>query len=211
MIRVVLMGASWVWASAIEHRLAAAPGIRFAGAAPTGRAALALVEAQRPDVLLVDLPPAGAEALLALRGLTGRGSTPRVGALLDAPDPWTIAAARRAGVAAVVVKDDLSDPDALVDLVRRLARGIRVTSPAVAAVERIQPGHASGLTPRESELIGCFVQGLGTVEAAACLCVVPQRVRNMTSAIGRKLGVSGRAAIVAKVLREDRVAVPAAA
>ncbi len=49
------------------------------------------------------------------------------------------------------------------------------------------------------------------MEAAARLCVVPQRVRNMTSAIGRKLGVSGRAAIVAKVLREDRVAIPAAA
>ena len=211
MIRVVLIGASWVWASAIEHRLAGAPGIRFAGVAPAGRAALALVEAERPDVLLVDLPPGGAESLLALRAVAARGPVPRVGVLLDAPDVWTVDAARRAGAATVVAKDDLADPDALVDLVRRLARGVRVTSKTVAALERTQPGGASGLTPRESELIGCFVQGLGTEEAAARLCVVPQRVRNMTSAIGRKLGVSGRAAIVAKVLREDRVAIPAAA
>ena len=205
------MGASWVWASAIEHRLAAAPGIRFAGVAPAGRAALAVVGAERPDVLLVDLPAGDAEALLALRGLATRGCAPRVGVLLDAADPWSVAAARRAGAAAVVAKADLADPDALVDLVRRLARGVRVTSPAVAALERAHPRPASGLTPRESELLGCFVQGLGTEEAAARLCVVPQHVRNMTSAIGRKLGVSGRAAIVAKVLREDRVAIAAAA
>ena len=172
---------------------------------------LALVRRARPDVVLVDLSPAGAGALPALRGLAAASHPcPRVGVLAEAADPWTVASARSAGVAGLVAKDDLADPGALVALVRALARGARVTSPRIAALEA-HAGLRAGLTPREAELVACFVQGLGTEEAAARLCVVPQRVRNMTSAVGRKLGVSGRAAIVAKVLREERVAVPAAA
>jgi DNA-binding NarL/FixJ family response regulator len=207
----MLMGGTWVWAAAIEHRLAAEPGIRFVGGAPAGAAGPALARQARPDVILVDLPSQDAAGLMTLRGLAACGAGPRVGLLIDAPDAWTVASARDAGVAGLVAKDDLADPEALVALVCALARGVRVTSPRVAAVERPSAGPTAGLTPREAELVACFVQGLGTEQAAQRLSVVPQHVRNMTSAIGRKLGVSGRAAIVAKVLREDRAAVPAAA
>jgi DNA-binding NarL/FixJ family response regulator len=206
----MLMGGTWVWAAAIEHLLAAEPGILFCGATDAGIPGLALARRVRPDVILVDLRPAGAGAMLALRGLAAGGPGPRVGVLAETPDPWTVASARSAGVAGVVATDDLAEPDALVALVRALARGVRVTSPRIAALEAPAGSHAR-LTPREAELVACFVQGLGTVEAAARLCVVPQRVRNMTSAVGRQFGVSGRAAIVAKVLRDERLAVPAAA
>jgi DNA-binding NarL/FixJ family response regulator len=84
-------------------------------------------------------------------------------------------------------------PDELLARVRRLEANSR------SAAETI----ASGLTPRESEVLGLLAEGLAQREIAARLTISPKTVGTHIEHVLRKLGVHNRAQAVAVALREN--------
>jgi DNA-binding CsgD family transcriptional regulator len=72
---------------------------------------------------------------------------------------------------------------------------------ALAAEHRGGSGMATGLTPRELEVLRLVAAGLADREIAAALCVSRRTVTNHVASIRAKLGVRSRAAATAYAVR----------
>lgn len=213
-LRVMIVENNWVWASAMERQVDGAAGIEWVGTATSGEEGLALAVERRPDVALVDLLLGEDSGLRLARTLGHRAPEVRVVMVSIEPSAWALAEARAAG-AGFVSKDDLLTREGILAVLRRVAAGERVYSERVRALEAPSdaagaPGGAGrlGLTPREMELVGCLVRGLGTPEIMRQMSLSPSRVRNLTVEVGKKLGVSGRLAIVVRAHDEGLVDPP---
>ncbi|HEY6929141.1 MAG TPA: LuxR C-terminal-related transcriptional regulator [Thermoanaerobaculia bacterium] len=75
-------------------------------------------------------------------------------------------------------------------------------------ISPIEPKPELKLTARESEVLSCFAQGLGTDTIAGRLSISRTTVRNHTQRILAKLGVHTRLAAVARGYETGLIAVP---
>lgn len=201
MASIMIVEDHWVWATAVEAQLATVGGVDVVGVASTADEAIAMAEEHQPDVVLIDLLLGGDSGLRVARVIRSRGLKARIAIVTTDPSPWAIAEARDMGLDGFVSKDDLAKRDDLVRFVTELCAGNRVISPSVRGFDEAIP-LPYGLTAQEHEIIRCWAQGWGTPDVAARLCVGRQTIRNKTTAIGRKMSVSGRLEIVAKARRE---------
>lgn len=103
--------------------------------------------------------------------------------------PGYLRRAMEAGAAGFVVKD--TPAERLADAVRRVAAGLRVVDPALAA-ESLASG-ASPLTQRETEVLRVAACGGSVDEIARELHLSPGTVRNHLSAAIGKTGARNRA------------------
>ena len=188
----------WIWASGVQFQLERASGIDFAGSASAVADALDLIERERPDVVLLDLMLGTESALPVARTVAQRRLDARIVVVTAEPSPWALAEAESCGVRGFVAKEALVDPERLVALVRSVAAGGTV-------FEYEDPVVAHGLTPAEVGLILAFRDCGTTDEIARRLNIGRQTVNNRTTAVGRKLGVSGRANILAAALAKGIV------
>lgn len=197
-IRVVLAEACALWADALTFRLGRDPRVEVVGRATSASGAVALIRDVAPDVALVDLALGGTDGGLAVARRTRAVTSPtRCLILAGEPNAWARDEARLVGCVGFVLKADLREGSGILVATRRAARGEPVywstdDHPAVDGPH--DPRHP---TAGELELIRCFARGLDNREIAAHLHVTRQTIRNRTAQIGRKLGVSGRLAIVA--------------
>lgn len=203
MTSVMIVEDHWVWASAVETQLATVDGIDVVGVASTANEAIGMAEELQPDVVLIDLLLGDDSGLRVARVIKARGSAARIAIITTDPSPWAIAEARDLDLQGFVSKDDLMSRDEITRMVVELVAGRRVVSSTVRGFD-VSSRLPFGLTAREYEVIRCWDVGWGTPEIASRLCVGEQTVRNMTSAIGRKMNVSGRLEIVAKA-RAERI------
>jgi two-component system response regulator DesR len=97
-----------------------------------------------------------------------------------------------AGAAGFMVKD--SSADRLVDAVRRVATGLRVVDPELAAAS-LSIG-SSPLSERETEVLAAAAGGGSTAAVAAATFLSEGTVRNHLSAAIGKLGAGSRAEAV---------------
>ena len=93
--------------------------LRLVGEATDGRQALELVEAEQPDVLLLDLSMPGLDGLHVLTELRQRAPTPRVLVYSGFSGPEIREAALRAGADDFLLKG--AEPNEIVDRLARLA------------------------------------------------------------------------------------------
>lgn len=197
-LRVVVAEASWLWANAIARELEADPAISVAGVTGDADEAVRLAERFRPHVVVAGAVLAEGECGLRLVGrVATRMRTCRALVLTDRDSDWLRVQADAVG-AAVILRADIAESRDVVRLVRAVARG------AVPRDGRRRrdgdPLARIGLTPSERELVDCLLRGMDTAGISRRLSVGEQTVRNKTHAVGRKLGVSGRARIIARVL-----------
>lgn len=204
MTSVIIVEDHWVWASAVEAQLATVDGIDVVGVAATADDAIRLAMDAQPDVALIDLLLGEDSGLRAARVMRSRGSTAAIAIITTDPSPWAITEARDLGLQGFVSKDDLMSREEITRVVLDLAAGERVISPSVRGFGTVAE-LPYGLTAQEQEIIRCWADGMGTREVSARLCVGQQTIRNKTSAIGRKLQISGRLEIVAKARAEGIV------
>jgi DNA-binding NarL/FixJ family response regulator len=189
------------------------------GEAADGRAGLALIRAELPDVVLMDVRMPELDGLEALRRISADPalSAVRVIVLTTFELDEYVFAALSAGASGFVLKD--GEPAELLRAVRVVAEGGSLLSPTVTrrVIEHFtavparrttpHPGVAE-LTEREREIVAWVATGASNDEIAAALVVSPATVRTHVSRAMLKLRARDRAQLVVLAiesgLRVDR-------
>jgi DNA-binding NarL/FixJ family response regulator len=177
------------------------------GEAADGRAGLALVRAEVPDVVLMDVRMPELDGLEALRQI---GADPalaavRVIVLTTFELDEYVFAALAAGASGFVLKD--GEPAELLRAIRVVADGGSLLSPTVTrrVIEHFTAGPARRATPhpgiaelteREREIVAWVATGRSNDEIAAALVVSPATVRTHVSRAMLKLRARDRAQLV---------------
>lgn len=200
-IRIVLVDDHPVVRAGLRALLEGQDGLTVVGEAESLESAVATVEAELPDVVLMDLSlgeavAGGAETTARLRELP---TPPEVLVLTTYDTESDIMRALDAGARGYLLKD--APPAELFAGIRATARGETVLAPTVAATlvrRTAQPGPT--ITEREVEVLELLSRGLGNREMARELFVSEATVKSHLSHIYTKLGVDTRAGAVAAAI-----------
>jgi two-component system nitrate/nitrite response regulator NarL len=180
------------------------PELELVGQASDGRAALAAIGSQRPDVAVIDRTLAGLSGEQILNAVGRDGLRTRVVMLAAEPEPGLVYAAIASGAAGYLTKH--ADARELCDAISAVARGRTVLSP------RLQTGIAGEirlrsaverpvLSKREREILKLVAAGLTAPRIGRRLCLATPTVKTHLHHVYEKLGVAERAAAVAEAMR----------
>jgi DNA-binding NarL/FixJ family response regulator len=184
--------------------------VEVAGRATTADEALAVVAAERPDVVLSDVRLGRDSGLDLCRRLVAQHPATKVVFLTVYDDEHYLYQALRAGASGYVLKrvggaelvehlDRVADGDIVVD--PTLAGRVAASAARLEAGE-FWPGAHLGLTQRESEVLALLVAGYSNKAVAAELVVSEDTVKTHIRGLYRKLEVTDRGGAVAVALRE---------
>ena len=210
-VRVVIVDDHRVFRSGVRAELAGAEAdgrLAIVGEAGDVEEAVAVVEATRPDVVLLDahLPggtvrPGGREVLQRCGHLLGDSPPVRFLALSVSDAAEDVIAVIRAGARGYVTKS-ISGPD-LAAAIGRVAEGDAVFSPRLAGFVLDAFGAGAGevaavedeldrLSTREREVMRLIARGYAYKEVAKELFISVKTVETHVSAVLRKLQLSNR-------------------
>ncbi len=187
MIRVVVAEDQGMVLGALATLLSLEPDIEVVGRAPDGLAAWALVQRERPEVLLSDIEMPGLTGLDLAARIQAAQMPVAVLIVTTFGRPGYLRRALDAGVRGYLLKDQPSEE--LADAVRRVARGLRVVAPELAAAAW---GAPDPLSEREREVLRLAEQGRSNKEIADVLGLSPGTVRNYLHEAAGKLGADNR-------------------
>ncbi|MFE7134339.1 response regulator [Streptomyces sp. NPDC057638] len=182
----------------LRGMFASAPGFRVLGEASNGVEAVALAVALDPDVVLMDLRMPGGGGVDAIAELTRRGVRARVLVLTTWDTDTDTLPAIEAGATGYLLKD--TPREELFAGVRAAAEGRTVLSPAVAS-RLVSAVRSPGVEPpsaREREVLALVARGTSNREIARELFISEATVKTHLTHLYAKLGVSDRAAAVAR-------------
>jgi two-component system, NarL family, response regulator LiaR len=200
MIRVVVVDDHWVVRQGLRLFLDQQDGISVVGEAVDGEDALAVVDALRPDVVLMDLLMPRLDGVEATRRIRERFPRVEVVVLTTVVDGEAVVGAIGAGATGYLLKD--ARGDALVTAVHAAAEGRVELSPEAARrlATAIRPRRqAEPLTRRERAVLGLVAEGLANREIGVRLGISEKTVKAHVTRVLDKLGVQSRtqAALVA--------------
>ncbi len=179
--------------------------MRVVGEAATGEDAVALVRAERPDVVLMDVRMPGRDGLWATRAIVADPdlASTRIVVVTTFELDELVGDAIVAGASGYVVKD--ADPVDLLRAVCVAAAGDALLSPSVTRrlLERVADGirpvddaALTGLTEREREVLALVGEGLSNEEIARRLVLSPLTTKTHVSRMMGKLGARDRVRLV---------------
>ena len=189
MIRLLLADDQALVRGALAALLDLEADLTVVGEAASGEAAVALAEELSPDVVLMDVEMPGMDGIAATTLI--RHTQPSVQVLMVTTfgRPGFLRRALAAGAAGFVVKD--TPARELADAVRRVAAGLRVVDPSLAA-DSLVVGD-SPLTDRETHVLREARSGATVAEIARSVHLTEGTVRNHLSAAIGKTGARNRA------------------
>ncbi|POZ59939.1 DNA-binding response regulator [Chromobacterium alticapitis] len=208
MIRVGLVDDQTLVRSGIRGLLALTGDIRVALEAADGVEALALLQAERPDVLLLDVRMPGMSGIALLQAMRDGGDMPPTLLLTTFDDDEALLAGMRLGARGFLLKD--ISLERLADAIRRVAAGETLFRPGLT--ERVLDGVRGGaaefpaldlperLTGRELEVLALMAGGFNNREIAEALGPSEGTIKNHVSSILSKLGVRDRVRAVLRGL-----------
>jgi DNA-binding NarL/FixJ family response regulator len=173
----------------IAAMLANEPDLEVVAEAGNGAEAVALFEARRPDVVLMDLQMPEMGGVAAIRAIRALDPGARVVALTTYEGDADIHRALGAGACAYLIKDTLVEQ--LVAAIRSAAAGKRVI-PAPVAVRLAEFTPRADLTAREQEVLRHVARGLANKEIAREIGRSTETVKAHLESIFQKLGARDR-------------------
>ncbi|TCC05491.1 response regulator [Kribbella soli] len=174
------------------------PGFTVLAEASNGVEAVELAADLSPDVILMDLRMPGGGGLDAITELARRGIGSKVLVLTTWDTDTDTLPAIEAGATGYLLKD--APQDELFNAVRQAAAGRTVLSPAVASrlVSAVRSPAPSPLAARERQVLELVAKGTSNRDIARELFISEATVKTHLSHVFTKLGVTDRAAAVAK-------------
>lgn len=176
-------------------------GVQVVGEARTGQEAVALVEALRPDVVVMDISMSGMDGLAATRELSRRQVPTRVLALTMHEEDAYLVPLLEAGAMGYVVKSAASS--LLLDAVRTVADGRRFVRPEAAQIladELVRRAARNetrqrfdALSERERIVFQLLAEGHGSTAIGERLHISAKTVDTYRRRINDKLNLSERA------------------
>jgi DNA-binding NarL/FixJ family response regulator len=201
---VVVVDDHPVYRDGVSDALEDEADIEVVGRAADGEAAVAVVDEQRPDVVLMDLRMPGTGGLPATARISATHPDTSVVVHTKSDDDDSVFAALRAGARGYLLKE--SEGADIARAVRAAARSEAVFGPRIA--DRVLAFFASSrarssavpfpeLTDREREVLDLVAHGLSNGAIAARLNLSEKTVRNRVSDVLTKLHAASRAEAVA--------------
>jgi two-component system response regulator NreC len=193
-MRVVLLDDHQAFRDSLRVALWHEASIEVVGEAATARQAAPLLEAQRPDLLVVDLMLEDTDGISLTQDLVRRGLSVRVMMLTAYSNELFVRDAFEAGVSGYALKEQpLAE---IIDGMKRSAAGERYVAPRLAGVvlaDTHRRGRERGgierLSRREREIFLRIIGGLSSRDIAQALCISLKTVETHRLHINRKLAV----------------------
>ena len=210
MIRLMLADDHTIIRDGLKTIFSTVPDMQVVAEAADGCAVLALLRAQTPDVLLLDMSMPGRSGILLIQQI--RASHPALPILVLSMyrESQYAVQAIRAGAAGYLTKNVESDQ--LLGAIRKVARGGTAVSPAIAdklVSQARQPDamlpHAR-LTARELQVFQMLAEGLGINEIAAALSLSAKTVSTHKANILGKMDIASTAGLVHYAIRHGLLA-----
>ena len=206
MYKILICDDQKIVCEGLQTILEADPELDVVGTAHNGSEALALIPQTNPDLVLMDLKMPVMDGVQATRKITDTYPEIHVLVLTTYDDDEWIFDAIRSGAAGYLLKD--TPPADLIQSIKGTLEGKSFIDPQVAGkllaeyaenFGRQQPPTHYTFKERERAILTLLSQGLSNSEIAEKLFLAEGTVRNYTSVLLRKLGVSDRtqAAILA--------------
>jgi two-component system nitrate/nitrite response regulator NarL len=203
-VRVLAADTHPLYRDALARAISERPELELVGPVGDGRAALAAIEGERPDVAVIDGALSGLDGEQILNAVGRDGLTTRVVMIAAEPNPGLVYDAVAKGVAGYLTKR--ADARELCDAIAAVARGGTVLAP------ELQPGIAGEirlraaderpfLTDREREILKLVAQGLSAPQIGRTIHLATATVKTHLHHVYEKLGVAERAAAVAVAMR----------
>lgn len=209
-IRVLLVDDDALVRSGLRMMLSGDGDITVVGEAEDGADVCGAVAEHRPDVVLMDVRMPGVDGIAATEALrSGDGAGPQVLVLTTFDADSTVVRALRAGAAGYLLKH--TEPERIVEAVRRAAAGEPVLSPSVARtlMDRVagqDPAEGAQaprrrerararlalLSDRERQVAEAVTVGLSNAEIAERLYMSMGTVKAHVSSALTKLDLNGR-------------------
>ncbi len=198
MIRVVVADDHPVVRQGVAALLDAEQDIEVIAEVGDGRAAVSAAVREHPDVVVMDLRMPEVDGVEATANVRDRCPGVAVLVLTTYDTDEAIVRAVEAGAAGYMLKD--SPTEDLVDAVRRAAAGETVLAPPITKrlADRRHSVSPDALTPREIDVVREVANGNTNAEIAERLYISEATVKTHLIHIYDKLGVSDRAAAVAR-------------
>ena len=217
MIRVLLVDDQSLVRQGVRTLLSLAETPFATDEASDGIEALERIDADRPDVVLLDLRMPRMDGLATLRALRDRPDPPPVLVLTTFDDDEAVLQALQSGAKGYLLKD--VGLETLTDAIRTLHAGRTLVQPAlteriVQGLTRPRPDRDGDdpewadegtspletLTERETEIVRLMVAGWNNKEIARALDLTEGTVKNHVSRILAKLGVRDRTRAVLRAI-----------
>ena len=200
-VRVVLVDDEAMVRVGLRMVLTAETDIEVVGEAADGGAAVDVVEATEPDVVLMDVRMPDVDGIEGARRVLARCPGVKVVVLTTFDEDEYVEAALRAGASGFLLK--VAPPERLIDAVRTVAAGGGLLDPGVtrrviesfAATPPLRTRRAEtldALTERERDVLRLIGRGLSNSEIAAELYLGETTVKTHVSNVLAKLGLRDR-------------------
>ena len=198
-IRIVIADDHPLYREGVARSLADDPGLLVVGEAQDAGSAVAMVEALRPDVVLLDLSMPGGGGIVALQKIMAFEKPPKVAMLTASEEDDDVMQALKAGALGYILKG-VGSRD-LVGVVKDLATGQSYVSPSLAAriLNAMRTGAATkvanpidDLSKREEDILKLVAAGKSNKEVGRVLDLQEKTIKHYMTSILQKLHVRNR-------------------
>jgi DNA-binding NarL/FixJ family response regulator len=198
-VRILIVDDHPVVQAGLASMLTTHKGIEVVGSASSGEEAVAMVQQEMPDVILLDLRMPGMSGIDTLRALKEIKATARAIILTSFETDENIYRAIQAGAQGYLLKD--TSQNQMLEAIATVHAGKRYIPRQIAArlAERML---RSDLTSRELEILEMLAKGLTNKQIGHALEISENTVRNHVNSIMEKLEVSDRTEAVAVAIQQ---------
>ena len=203
-IRIVVVDDHGLFRAGLVSLLTTFPEFEIIGEAGDGREALSVIEATRPDVVLLDVNMpimGGVEMVEAIQ----KNDAPSILMLTISKHDEDLFGAIAAGADGYLLKD--AEPDELRRAIILVAEGKSVLSPEVTSrvLKAVSSSHGIppdiALSKREMDVLKCLGRGMTSSQIASELFISENTVKTHVRHILEKLEASNRAEAVSRAIQ----------